>query len=155
MSTPLPSLRLVLATAAIALAASLAFAFSKPTDVSVDGQRVQSDVAPVTAGGVVYLPVRAVTAAAGARASYDARSGELIVRRGGDVLRMRLGQRRAYLNGAPIELSQAPFTVHGRAMMRGRDLAAALGSTYRYDARRDRVDVRTPGAVVAGAPDDQ
>jgi hypothetical protein len=154
VSTLLPSLRLVVSTAAFALVGSLAFAFSQPTTINVDGQRVLSDVAPVTAGGVVYLPVRAVTQAAGARTSYDARSGELVVRRGADTLRMKVGDRRASLNGTPIQLSHAPFTVHGRAMMRARDLAEALGSTLKYDQRRNRVDVRTPGAVVAGAPDE-
>lgn len=154
MKARLPSLRLLLGTAVIALTASLALAVSRTTIVSVDGQRVLSDVAPVTVGGSVYLPVRAVTEAAGARTSYDAKTGELLVRRGADTLRMRVGDRGASLNGNPIRLAHAPFTVRGRAMMRGTDLASALGSAVSYDQRRGRVDVRTPGAVFAGAPDD-
>jgi hypothetical protein len=134
----LPSLRLFLGTAV----------------VSVDGQRVLSDVAAVTVGGSVYLPVRAVTEAAGARTTYDAKTGDLVVRRGADTLRMRVGDRVASLNGNPIRLTHAPFTVRGRAMVRGTDLASALGSAVSYDARRGRIDVRTPGAVFAGAPDD-
>jgi hypothetical protein len=102
----------------------------------------------------VYLPVRAVTEAAGARTSYDPRSGDVTVRRGNDVLRMRVGDRHAELNGTPIQLTHAPFTVRGRAMVRGSDLAAALSSSVRYDPGRNRVDLRTPGAFVAGAPDD-
>ena len=141
-------------TLGIALTASLALAVSKTAIVNVDGQRLVSDVAPVTAGGSVYLPLRAVTEAAGARTSYDERTGDLLIRRGADTLRMRVGDRHATLNGAPIELSNAPFTVRGRAMVRGTDLALALGSAVKYDARRARIDVRTPGAVVAGAPDD-
>ncbi len=154
MKAHLPSLRLLLGTAVVASTASLALAVSRPAQVSVDGQRVVSDVAPVTTAGAVYLPVRAVTEAAGARTTYDPRSGDLTVRRGNDVLKMRVGDRRATINGEPIRLTHAPFTVRGRAMVRGSDLAAALGSSVRYDPRRNRVDVRTPGAVVAGAPDD-
>jgi len=154
VKAPLPSLRLLLGTAVVATIASLAFAVSRPAIVSVDGQRVLSDVAPVTTGGTIYLPLRAVTEAAGARTTYDARSGDLLVRRGPDTLRMRVGDRHASLNGNPIELAVAPFTVRGRAMVRGTDLAAALGSSLSYDARRGRIDVHTPGAVVAGAPDE-
>jgi hypothetical protein len=150
----LPSFRLLAMTFAVALTASLALAVSRPTIVNVDGQRVVSDVGPVSAGGNIYLPVRAVTDAVGARTSYDERTGSLIVRRGADTLRMRVGDRHATLNGTAIELSHAPFTVRGRAMVPGRDLASALGSSVQYDARRGRVDVHTPGAVVAGAPDD-
>jgi hypothetical protein len=33
-------------------------------------------------------------------------------------------------------------------------VADAFGSRVHYDAKRARVEVRTPGVVVAGAPDD-
>jgi hypothetical protein len=150
----LPDLRLIVVTAAVAATASLAVAVSQPATVDVDGQRIVSDVAPVTAGGVAYLPLRAVTEAAGAVTAYDPRTGELSVRRGTEVLVMHVGDRHATLNGSPLLLAHAPFTVHGRAMIRGNDLALALGSAVKYDASRGRIDVRTPGAVVAGAPDD-
>ncbi len=122
--------------------------------MDVDGQRVVSDVAPVTANGVAYLPIRAVSDAAGAMTTFDVASQTLLVRRGTVTLRMKVGERKATLDGHPIELARAPFIVHGRAMVRGADVAMALGSAVRYDARRGRIDVRTPGAVVAGAPDD-
>jgi hypothetical protein len=150
----LPSWRLILGTAATALVASLALAFSRPAVVDVDGQQVVSDVAPVTAGGVAYLPIRAVSDAAGAVTTFDAATGTLTVRRGTASLRMTIGDRRATLDGRPIELTHAPFTVHGRAMVRGVDVATVLASAVHYDVRHDRIDVRTPGAVIAGVPAD-
>jgi hypothetical protein len=150
----LPSWRLLAGTAAIALTASLALALSQPAILDVDGQRVVSDVSPVTTNGVAYLPLRAVSEAAGAATSFDARTSELTVRRGTAVLTMKIGDRHATLDGRPIELKNAPFTVHGRAMVRGSDVALALASAVKYDAARGRIDVRTPGAVVAGVPDD-
>jgi hypothetical protein len=141
-------------TAVVALTASLAVALSQPAILDVDGQRVVSDVAPVTTGSVAYLPLRAVSDAAGAATSFDARTDELTVRRGAAVLTMKIGERRATLDGRPVLLAHAPFTVRGRAMVRGSDIALALASAVKYDAVRGRIDVRTPGAVVAGAPDD-
>jgi hypothetical protein len=150
----LPSWRLLAGTAGIALTTSLALALSQPAILDVDGQRVVSDVAPVTTAGVAYLPLRAVSDAAGAETSFDARTNELTIRRGTAVLTMKIGERKATLDGRPIELKNAPFTVHGRAMVRGSDVALALASAVKYDAVRGRIDVRTPGAVVAGVPDD-
>ena len=141
-------------TAGIALTASLALALSQPAILDVDGQRVVSDVSPVTTGGVAYLPLRAVSEAAGAETSFNARTDELTIRRGTAVLTMTIGKRRATLDGRPIELKNAPFTVHGRAMVRGSDVALALNSAVKYDVARGRINVRTPGAVVAGVPDD-
>lgn len=154
MGAGLPSWRLLAGTAGIALTASLALALSQPAILDVDGQRITSDVSPITTAGVAYLPLRAVSEAAGAATSFDARTNELTVRRGTTVLAMKIGDRHATLDGRPLLLKNAPFTVHGRAMVRASDVALALASAVKYDVARGRIDVRTPGAVVAGVPDD-
>src|SRR5271163_338039 len=118
----LPSWRLITGTAGIALIASLALALSQPAILDVDGQRIVSDVAPITAGNVAYLPLRAVSEATGAVTTFDARTRELTVRHGSDVLKMVLGRRSATLDGRPVALRSAPFTLHGRAMVRASDV---------------------------------
>ncbi len=121
--------------------------------MDVDGQQVVSDVAPVTANGVAYLPIRIVADAAGALTAFDPQTQALTVRRGPVTLQMTIGRRSATLNGHAIELAHVPFTVHGRAMVRAADVATLLASDVHYDAGRGRIDVRTPSAVVAGVPE--
>jgi copper amine oxidase-like protein len=149
-----PSGRLIAATAVTALVASLSLALSTPATISVDGQRLASDVAPVTTPGGAYLPLRAIADAAGAQTSFDTSTGEIVVRRGTDVLVMRAGFESAKLNGHTVKLAHAPFTVHGRTMVAGATIADTFGSTVRFDAKHGRVVVRTPGVVMAGAADD-
>lgn len=149
-----PSGRLIVATAVTALVASLSLVLSTPASISVDGQRVASDVAPVTTPSGAYLPLRAVADAAGAQTSFDTADGQIVVRKGTDVLVMRAGTTAAKLNGRPVTLAHAPFTVHGRTMVASATIATTFGSTVRYDTKHDRVIVRTPGVVVAGAADD-
>jgi hypothetical protein len=151
----LPSLRLLLTTAATALVASLAFALSSPATISVDGQRLASDVAPVTTPDGTYLPLRAVADASGAQTSFDGGSGAVTVRRGTNVLVLHVGTARAVLNGRGIVLEHPPFTVRGRTMIAAATVTRTFGSQVRFDARRNRVAVRTPGVVVAGAADDE
>ncbi len=148
--------KLVLATAATSLVASLSLALSTPATISVDGQRLTSEVPPVTTlDGRAYLPLRALADASGAQTSFDAQSGAIVVRRGGDVLSMHVGTPRARLNGHTVTLTHAPFTVRGRTMVAGATITRTFGSTVRFDAKRGRVVVRTPGVVVAGAVDDE
>jgi len=149
-----PSGRLIVLTTATALVASLALAFSTPATISVDGQRLASDAAPVTTPGGAYLPLRAVADAAGAQTSFDTDTGEIVVRRGTDVLVMRAGTAAAKINGRSVTLAHAPFTAHKRTMVAGDTIAATFGSTVRFDRKHDRVVVRTPGVVMAGAADD-
>jgi hypothetical protein len=155
LSELVPDGRLIVATFVTALAASLALALSTPATISVDGQRLASDVSPVTTPAGAYLPLRAVSDAAGARTSYDAQSGQITVRRGTDVLAMRIGTTDANMNGHRVKLAQAPFAVRGRVLVSSATIARAFGSSVRYDVRHDRVVVRTPGVVVAGAADDE
>jgi hypothetical protein len=151
----LPDARLVLAVAATALVASVSLALATPATISVDGQRLSSDVAPVTTASGAYLPLRAVAEASGAQTTFDAATGAITVRRGTDVLVMHVGTAQANLNGRHVTLAQAPFIVRGRTMVAGTTIAASLGSTVRFDVKHQRVVVRTPGVVVAGAADDE
>src|ERR1700680_4461540 len=156
LSKFVPSGRLIAITAATALAASLALVLSTPATIVVDGQRLAADVAPVTTlDGSTFLPLRVMADAAGAQTAYDHATGEIVVRRGTDVLVLRPGTTAARSNGHRLTLAHAPFTVHARIMVAGATLADAFGSTVRYDAKHGRVIVRTPGVVVAGAADDQ
>jgi Copper amine oxidase N-terminal domain len=146
---------MVLATGAAATVASVAVALSTPPTISIDGQRVASDVGPVTTASGAFLPLRAVSEAAGAEAGFDAKTGAITVRHGSDVLTMHLGSTKAIRNGHKVTLVHAPFTVRGRTMVSAATIEHTFGSTVRFDAKRDRVEVRTPGVVVAPVGDDE
>jgi hypothetical protein len=128
-------------------------ALSRPAVLSVDGRRIVSDVPPVTQAERAFVPLRAVATGLGADMTYDAKTGVIEVARGGDVLRLRIGDRHATLNGAPMTLKHAPFTVRGRTMV-PLTVARALGTQAHYDAARAKIDVITPGVVEAGAQQD-
>ncbi len=147
----LPSRRLVAVTASVASIASLFCALGQPAALSVDGQRIVSDVPPVTAAGRAYVPIRAVAEGLGGATNYDAKSGNVVVTRGADVLRMKVGSLDAKLNGKELTLKRAPFVVRGRAMVGLNLVKRAFGSVVAYDARDRKIDVTTPGVSDAGA----
>jgi hypothetical protein len=151
----LPSRRLVVITAALATVASLAMAWSRPALLTVDGQRVASDVPPVvTQGQEAFVPLRAVATAMGADLNYDAKTSMIELVRGSDVLRMRLGDQNATHNGKPVTLHRAPFEVRGRTMVALGVIVRAFGGKARYDLERSRIDVITSSGVDAGVQAD-
>jgi hypothetical protein len=155
MNSPRPlSLRSLVFTAGLALAASSALAFSRPADILIDGQKVTSDVPPVTTIHQAFLPLRAVTAGIGAQLSYNAKTRTVLVVHGTDRLKLRVGQHTATLNGRQIELSHAPFTVRGRTMVATRTVERALGPKVRYNPRKSTIDVYTTDTSVAADQDD-
>lgn len=145
----------MLSTGIIALAASSTLAFSRPATIDIDGQRVASDVPPVTIDQQAYLPLRAVTTVLGAQLSYDKANRSIEVVRGVDKLNLHLGTQAATLNGRTIKLSHAPFTVRGRTMVATRTIERVLGPKVRYNSRKHTIDVFTTDTSVAADQSDQ
>lgn len=119
----------------------------------VDGQRVETDVPPVTTAtsDKVFVPLRSLADALGAQTDLDEK-GHINVVRGGQSLRIRVGDKHATLNGMPLTLKHPPFRVRGRVMISLKTVAAAFGVRVSYDPRTQRIDVLTPGIGQAGAP---
>lgn len=141
-----PSKVLIAATGVAALAASLLLTFSRPIEMRVDGQPLVSDVPPVSsAKDGIFVPLRPVSDALGAETKYERKSGTVVVTRGDQVLRLRIGSMRAKLNGMPMTLTHAPFRVRGRVMLSLRAVERAFGVRAKFDKMTARVELDTPG----------
>lgn len=140
-----PDWRTLLTVGMVALAASAIMVLSRPVDLVVDGDQIDSDVPPVTTvSDKVFVPLRSVADALGAQTTVAGRDKVEVVR-GHHSLRVEVGKARATIDGAPVELKHPPFRVRGRVMVELRAVASAFNLRADYDARGARVDVRTPG----------
>lgn len=147
-----PGLRTLLTVGTAALAASAIMVLSQPVDLVVDGDRVESDVPPVTTvSDKVFVPLRTVADALGAQTTIAGKDRIAVVR-GRQSLRVKVGDSRATIDGSPVELKHAPFRVRGRVMVELRAVASAFNLRARYDPRGARVDVSTPGIGQAFEP---
>jgi predicted RNA-binding protein len=148
-----PSWRTLSVTALAAIFASTLLALSRPATIVVDGERVESDVPPVTAtSDKVFVPLRSVADALGAQTDIDGKTGRIDVVRGNESLRLRVGDPHATLNGMPLTLKHPAFRVRGRVMISLKTVAAAFGVRASYDPRTQRIDVLTPGIGQATTP---
>ncbi|HUY40047.1 MAG TPA: copper amine oxidase N-terminal domain-containing protein [Candidatus Dormibacteraeota bacterium] len=146
MTYALPSVKLLALTTVIALVASIGLFVSRPVTVVVDGARLESDVPPVTtAPDDVYVPLRSIADALGARTFFDRKTGRVVVVRGSDALRLRVGDVHATLDGMRMTLDHSPFQVRGRVMVGLHTIARAFGVRVSYDPVAGRVNVMTPG----------
>jgi hypothetical protein len=127
---------------------SAMLAFSRPVEMRVDGQRLDTDVPPVTAtADRVYVPLRALANALGADTSHDSATGQIVVTRGNQSLRLKVGETHATFNGMPVTLHTAPFRVRGRVMIGMKSFARVFGLHATYDRTTARIDVSTNGVV--------
>ena len=134
----------LVAVAAVAISALLAF--SRPIEMLVDGERVDSDVAPVTTVSQrAFVPLRSIADALGAETQVDSKGDGVDVVLGNQSFRVRVGDTHATLNGMPVTLKHAPFRIRGRVMISLDAVGRALHVRVRYDPRNARIEVVTPG----------
>ena len=147
------SWRRVALVAVSALFVSMVLAFSRPIVMLVDGERVDSDVAPVTtASERVFVPLRSIADALGAETEVDPKTNAIDVVLGGQSLRVRVGEKHATVNGMGFTLKHAPFRIRGRVMISLDAVARALHVHAKYDPRNARIEVITPGIGQAPNP---
>jgi len=148
-----PAWQTIVLTAAAATMASALLAFSRPVEMRVDGQTLQSDVSPVTTSDKVYVPLRPLAEALGATTSENRATGEIVVSRGDKSLRVKVGDVHATYNGMPMTLKHAPFRVQGRVMIGMKAFGRAFGVRVSYDKRSSRLDVQTGVLTSANSVD--
>ncbi|MBV9402346.1 MAG: hypothetical protein JO018_01315, partial [Candidatus Eremiobacteraeota bacterium] len=95
-------IKTVTVTALIALAVSAGLAFSRPVEVHVDGQKLVTDVPPVTENAEVFIPLRAVAEALGAETRFEPKENSIEIVRGSQTLEFRVGSTKATLDAAPM-----------------------------------------------------
>jgi len=140
----LPSWRTLALVTAVALLASAVLVFSRPAVMIVDGERVESEVAPIaTTSEKVFVPLRTMADALGAETKVE--DGYVVVVRGNQALRLRVGDTHATLNGVPFSLKHPPFRVRRRLMVGLNVLARAFNVRATYDPATARIEVLTPG----------
>jgi len=139
--------------ATCALVAASVLAFSRPIVMLVDGERVDTDVGPVTtANAKAFVPLRSIADALGAETEVDGKTGRISVTLGSQTLTLRVGDTHATVNGMPFTLGHAPFRVRGRVLVSLDAVARALNVRAKYHPREARIEVITPGIGQAPNP---
>lgn len=140
MTYRVPRPQTIVLTAVLAALGTLILTLSHPVEMLVDGQRVVSDVPPVTtARQQVYVPLRSIADALGAQTIVQ--GNKVFVVRGAQSLRVVVGNVHATINGMPFTMTHAPFRVRGRVMIGLQPISQAFRVRAIYDPRTARVEL--------------
>ncbi|HLK55333.1 MAG TPA: copper amine oxidase N-terminal domain-containing protein [Chthonomonadaceae bacterium] len=119
-------------------------AFADPIRVIVNGDRVRfEDVGPQQINGRVLVPVRGVLEKLGANVSWQPEDQRVIATNGNTTIKLRLGDRRAEVNGRDVMLDVPAQTYSDRTMVPLRFLGEALGAQVRWDDHERTVYITT------------
>lgn len=121
--------------------------------VVVDGRTLHFAVAPVMERGSVLVPMRGVFEALGAAVEWAPGTQTITAVKGQTRVVLRIGSRKAYLDGRAMTLPAAPKLVRGATLVPLRFVGEALGADVNWDPAAGTVRISTwPGPVVRPAP---
>ena len=120
--------------------------------ILVDGQKVNTDVAPFIQDNRIYVPARFVAEALGAKVEYnsDAYPGQniIITPINDDFLWLTLfvGHRRALVSEAVYKFDVPPIIVKNRTMIPIRFIASYLGCKVSWNGKTKTVSLESPNS---------
>lgn len=114
---------------------------AQPITVTLNGEQLHFDVPPVLENGRVLLPLRAIFEALDATVNWDGATNTVTATKGNDTVKLTVGKKTAYKNGASVELDVPAKVVKGRTLVPVRFISEALGATVQWDSESRKVIV--------------
>lgn len=139
-----------LAGALIICAATLAPVQAQNVTVTVNGQAMSFDQPPVMRNGRVFVPMRAIFERLGSTVVFS--NGVINAQGNGRSVHLTIGSTDATVNGNPLKMDVAPFSVAGRTEVPLRFVAQALGATVNWNSNTSTVAINTGGGNVSYTP---
>lgn len=115
--------------------------------IVVNGDVVSPDVPPVELNGIIYVPIRFVGDALGAKTQWDAGQQLVTLSWPGSELKMTIGSSDVTQNGESRKIEAAPLIYSGRTMVPLKISAQAGGYTIRETAHS--ITLVNPGAAAS------
>jgi hypothetical protein len=118
--------------------------------VTLNGQPLQTSVAPIQRNGRTLVPMRDIFQALGASVNWNGYTQSIAATRGETNVGLQMGRRAASINGRTVSLDQAPILYRGSTMVPLRFVSEAMGAKVNWNGAAEIAAITTSGQQVAG-----
>ncbi len=117
--------------------------------VQLNGQPLNTAVAPVKMKNRTVVPMRDIFEALGATVNWNPSTMGITAQKDATTVNLAINNRRAYINGREVMLDQAATLWNGRTMVPLRFVSEAMGAQVGWNEAMQLVSIDTPmGTVV-------
>ncbi len=122
--------------------------------VQLNGQPLNTAVAPVKMQNRTVVPMRDIFEALGATVDWNPATMGITAQKDATTVNLAINNRRAYVNGREVTLDQPATLLRGRTMVPLRFVSEAMGAQVGWNEAHQLVSIDTPmGSVVnTGSP---
>ena len=116
-----------------------------PYSINGDSPSISSE--PRLQDGTMWVPLRDVAEALGARVDYEPTNGVALLYHGDEIITVKINDANVDVSGTPHTLQAAPFVEDGEAWVPVRFFNTALGASVNVGLESRIVDINTPSAT--------
>lgn len=132
-------------------AGAAADAASPAIKVTLDGKSVSLDGAPRIVKGATLVPYAGLVKALGGTATWDSQTRTVTAVSQGTTVKVTIGSKTAYINGAGKRLDASPVLADDRAYVPLRLVSEAFGKWVSYDKPSATVSIESSRTVTTAA----
>lgn len=122
--------------------------------VMLNEEELSFDVPPVMENGRTLVPLRAIFEALGAKVDWDASNQTITATKGSTQVKLQVGGKTAYKNGATVNLDVPAKMVNNRTMVPLRFVSESLGAKVGWNESKQTVEITTDSNETSTAPDE-
>ncbi|MCT4618989.1 MAG: stalk domain-containing protein [Marinisporobacter sp.] len=123
----------------------LSYATNNEIKVSVDDKILSFDVQPQIVEGRTLVPFRGIFEALGSDVDWDGENKTAIGMRGNIIIKLPIGEKKAYKNDQPVEIDVPATIIEGRTFVPVRFIAESLGAMVTWDGGTKTVVIKEMG----------
>ncbi|MFM1651407.1 family 10 glycosylhydrolase [Brevibacillus sp. B_LB10_24] len=123
--------------------------------IYLDGQKVESDVAPyiLPSVGVTMVPLRVISESLGAQVSWSQSAQTATINKAGTEIAMIVNQKSARVNGASVVLDASVENRQGRVMVPLRFVSEQLGLQVNWNQATQTITLNTGNLEIPALPE--
>ena len=104
--------------------------------IYVNGNYLETDVAPIIVNDRTFVPLRAIFEALGTEVDWDETTSTVTASKEGLVVKTTIGDSNIYVNGLKTTMDVASVIVDGRTLVPVRFVSEAFGCQVEWDSQR-------------------
>ncbi len=137
-------IRIILMIASVLISCSAMSFADTAVNLQLDGQMVETDVAPIIENGRTLVPYRALLESMGAEVSWEQEAEMATAILGSHRVQVTIDRTTAFVNGIIKEMDVPPRIINSRTMIPLRFVLENLNCTVDWDERSRTVIVTSP-----------
>ncbi|MDP4180550.1 MAG: DUF5050 domain-containing protein [Bacillota bacterium] len=138
----------ILAVLAILILAGVnAYAAPAKIKVIVRGEPLTMDSEPVVQSGRTLVPMRDIFESLDAYVEWDGKTKSITATRNGKIIKLKLGDKTALIDGAPVIMDVEPKIIKGKTLVPLRFIGESFGADVNWDNASRTIKITTENFV--------